>query len=190
MALAGPSTLPRRYGPAVTDTDTRAADEAEALRWARRRRLVDELTTVGFAVGYGAVLLVAHAELAAFAVAFPFLAVAVRYATWRWRDRAVEARRARVGYSLRQHRLVGWARTEQVTEEAAARVERTGWRRLGLGLCLAGLVVLVVVTLRMEPPLPVHALLGAVVAVGLVAGVLREERDRRDARRWLADPPA
>ena len=173
----------------MTTSDVRAVEEAEALRWARRRRLREDSATVVFAVGY-AVVLGRDADLIGLAVAFPFLAVAVRTAAWRWRDRAVEAQEARVGWSLRQHRLVGWARLEQVDEEARDRVGRTVWRRIGMGLLLAGAVVLTVLTAQWEPPGPLYAVLGSALLVWAAADLARQERELREARRWLADPPS
>ena len=171
-------------------TDPRLAEEAAALRWSRRRRLLTEVATAGYASGYAAVVLSRHDEFLGFAIAFPFLAIGTRAAVWRWRDRAVEARQARVGHSLRQHRLVGWARPEQVTEEAGDRVRRAWWRRLGMGLVLAGMLALAAVAVRADLAEPGFAVFAAALAVWGAADLARQELDLRDARRWLADPPS
>ena len=178
-----------RYGPGVTTTDQRAAEEAEVARWALRRRLGEELLGLASFVAYAALLFTRDEELRGLAVAFPFLAVAIRVAKWRWEDRAARTARARVAYALWHHRLVGWARTTEVSVTAQQRVDRAWWNRLGMAVVVAVLTAVVVLAAHREPTDRVflgYGLLAGTVFLGLL---VKTERELRDARRWLADPP-
>ena len=175
----------------MTTIEQRAAEEAEVARWARRRRIRLELAGLGWALLYAAYLFAHAPELRGLAVAFPFLAVLIRLAAWRWEDRAARTTRDRNAYALAHHRLPGWAREYEVGAVARQRVRRGWWGRLGVAVAFGALVLLAVLVVdaseRVAVPVALTqlAVAGAVLAVGAVT----QERELREARRWLADPP-
>ncbi|MGY1856215.1 hypothetical protein [Modestobacter sp. SYSU DS0290] len=163
-------------------------DEAEVRRFARRRLATEDAGALAFGVVYAAVLLTMEVD-PALACAVVGLGVLIRLGSRRWGNGSARHARARADLSLRRGRPLGWARAGEVTRRARERQERIGWRRFGAAAGLLTMGAVVVVSASSDRLPDTLSVLACLVAVQLTGDLVRQEREVREARRWLAGPP-
>ncbi|MQA34205.1 hypothetical protein [Modestobacter roseus] len=175
--------------PAARDVAAVDRDEDEVRRSARRRLATEDAAALAFGVVYAAVLLTMEVD-PALACAVVGLGVLIRLGNRRWGDRSARHARARVDLSLRRGRPLGWARAGEVTRCARQRQQRIGRRRFGAAAGLLTMGAVVVVSAASDRLPATLSVLACLLAAQLTGDLVSWEREVREARRWLADPPA